>query len=151
MAKKKAIKNGAIYLRTSDESVSNKDLSLDAQEKSCTAFCEALGIKVSKAHIYRDIAPGAQVIRPGLQAMLKAAEQNEFETVVVYKLDRLARSLALLLSITKALSEVKVQSATENLDMSTPFGALTMQILGIFAEMNSDRITRKTQHLRGTR
>lgn len=73
-------------------------------------------------------------------------EYMPFDVVLVYKLDRFARSLLILLGIldelqTKGMSFI---STTENIDTSTPFGKMNVQMIGSFAEMERTLIQERT-------
>ncbi|MDO5625555.1 MAG: recombinase family protein [Pseudomonadota bacterium] len=72
--------------------------------------------------------------RPELDNLLQQLKQGD--ELVIYKLDRLARSLNHLLSIVELLSEknVRLKSVTEPIDASTPAGRMFMQVLGSVAE-----------------
>ena len=148
MKTSKDIKKCAVYLRVEGEHLSDGRLSLDKQEARCRAFCEAQDIQVSDENIYRDIASGSQADRPGLQAMLKAVKNHEFETVVVYKIDRLARKLPLFTNITKELSDVELRSATEPIETGTPMGKTMLNMLASFSALERETIRQRTDQLR---
>lgn len=78
--------------------------------------------------------------RPQLQRALAALERGG--VLVVWKLDRVARSLADLLSILSRLKRVgaSIRSLTEPLDTSNPFGEFTFQILGAVAQLERSMI-----------
>ena len=147
MKTSKNTKKCAIYLRVEGEHLSTGRLSLDEQEARCRAFCEAQGMQTSDENIYRDIAHGSQVIRPGLQAMLKAVKTNEFEAVVIYKIDRLARNLPLLISIINELSNVELRSATEPIETGTPMRRAMINMLSYFSTFERETIRQRTRRL----
>jgi len=147
MKTSKDIEKCAIYLRVEGEHLSDGRLSLDEQEASCRTFCKSQGIQVSDENIYRDIASGSQADRPGLQAMLKAVKNHEFETVVVYKIDRLARKLPLFTSIINELSDVELRSATEPIETGTPMGKMMMNMLASFSALERETIGRRVSRL----
>ncbi|MCW5222825.1 recombinase family protein [Verminephrobacter aporrectodeae subsp. tuberculatae] len=78
--------------------------------------------------------------RPQLQVALAALGQGD--TLVVWKLDRVARSLADLLAIQSRLKNVgaSIRSLTEPLDTSSPLGEFTFQILGAVAQLERSMI-----------
>lgn len=79
---------------------------------------------------------GAKEKRPALDALLQAARQRRIDVVVVWKLDRLGRSLSHLLHLMtefQALGVIFV-SLRESIDLSTPTGRLMAQLLGAFAQ-----------------
>ena len=89
---------------------------------------------VDERHIYSDKASGAKDDRPGLKACL--AYLKEGDGLVVWKLDRLGRSLAHLLSIVTDLKNrgVSFRSLTEQMDTDTPHGELLFSLFGALAQ-----------------
>lgn len=82
--------------------------------------------------------------RPELQKALAAIQRND--VLVVYKLDRLARSLRDLLNILDGLElkGARFKSLTEAVDTSTPAGRMMMQLLGAFAEFERSLIRERS-------
>lgn len=119
------------YARVSTED-QNTDLQVDALT---AAGCEK---------IFTDKASGAKTDRPALAEMLEYARAGD--VVVVYKLDRLGRSLAHLLEVVTGLGArgVGFQSITEGIDTSTPAGRLVFNIFGSIAEFERDLIRERT-------
>ena len=70
-----------------------------------------------------------------------------FDTVAVYKIDRFARKLKILLDIIDCFnqSEINFVSANESIDTSTPFGRAMLGIIGIVAELERETILERTQ------
>ena len=89
---------------------------------------------VDPRHLFEDRASGARDDRPGLQRCLDYAKDGD--TLVVWKLDRLGRSLAHLLDIVASLREkgIAFRSLTEGMDTDTPHGELLFQIFGALAQ-----------------
>lgn len=86
---------------------------------------------------------GAKASRPALDRLLDDARAGRFDLVAVWKLDRLARSVAHLLAITESLRTwgvglVSVRDA--HVDTTTPAGRFTLQILGAVAELERSLI-----------
>ena len=84
--------------------------------------------------------------RPIKQAVLARLRKREFEGVLVWKLDRWARSLAeLILELDEFQAKnIKFVSLTENIDRTTASGRLMVQIMGAFAEFERDLIRERT-------
>lgn len=84
--------------------------------------------------IFDDHASGAKTDRPGLAEAL--AYLRAGDTLVVWKLDRLGRSLSHLLGIVTSLKDKRVafRSLTENLDTTTPSGEFLFQVFGALAQ-----------------
>lgn len=84
--------------------------------------------------IFSDTASGARADRPGLKAALEYARDSD--TICVYRLDRLGRSLGHLVSITQELHErgIGLHSLCESLDTASAGGRLIFQVFGAIAE-----------------
>jgi site-specific DNA recombinase len=84
--------------------------------------------------------------RPDGRRLAADAKDGRFKRVIVYRLDRLARSLSVLMSAHELLdaSGVSIQSATEPFDTGTPFGRAMFQFLGIMAELERSTIAERT-------
>ncbi|WP_061291540.1 recombinase family protein [Azotobacter vinelandii] len=89
---------------------------------------------VDARHLFEDKASGARDDRPGLQQCLDYVKAGD--TLVVWKLDRLGRSLPHLLDIVDGLRKkgVAFQSLTEGMNTDTPHGELLFQIFGALAQ-----------------
>src|SRR4029453_18660775 len=95
--------------------------------------------------IYTEKASGAQRDRPQLQAALEYLRADD--TLVVWKLDRLARSLRQLLDTVEALHrrQIGLRSLTEAIDTSTPGGTLVFHLFGALAEFERSIIRERTR------
>jgi len=95
---------------------------------------------------YADTASGGDTERPGLQSLLGAVRDGEYDAVLVYKADRLSRSLKDLLTIIDDVLEpsgTAFISVTEQFDTSTPSGRLFLQMIGSFSEFERALITER--------
>ena len=90
------------------------------------------------ARIYREKISGTKSAadRPELKKLLIEAKQRQFEKVLVWSADRLARSMRHLMTVLGELHDCNVQlfSYKQGVDTSTPMGSMLWQFLGIFAE-----------------
>ena len=95
--------------------------------------------------IFNDVASGAKTDRPGLEEAL--AYLREGDTLVVWKLDRLGRSIQHLIQTIKALSKRKIgfKSLQENMDTTTSGGKLIFHIFSALAEFEQDLIGERTK------
>src|SRR5262245_39484707 len=96
-----------------------------------------LAAGVPTGYLYEDVASGAKQARPGLAACLKALHPGD--TLVVWKLDRVARSLLHLLEMMQDLQERQVQlqileGVGAQMNPATSEGKLFLSMLGAFAE-----------------
>ena len=85
---------------------------------------------------YEDQFTGTVIDRPALTRMLRDAKLGRFDVLLVYRVDRLARSIRGLAQIIDELDQAGVifRSATEPFDTGTPAGRMMVQMLGVFAE-----------------
>lgn len=95
--------------------------------------------------VYTDHISGTKTTRPKLDELF--ARLNTGDTVVVWRLDRLGRSLPHLIEVVRGLGErgVQFRSLTEQLDTSTPAGRLLFHVAGAFAEFERDLIVERTK------
>ena len=95
--------------------------------------------------IYREKASGGRWNRPELHKLLDQLRYRD--VLVVWKLDRLSRSLRDVLIIMERLSEAKAgfRSLTEAIDTTTPAGRMMMQMVGAFAEFERAMLRERTK------
>jgi DNA invertase Pin-like site-specific DNA recombinase len=110
-------------------------VSTDAQETHLQM--DALA-RAKCTRIYQEKASGSKAERPELMKLLDTARRGD--VVIVWKLDRLARSLRQLIDTAVMLNErgVELHSLTENLNTTTPSGKLTFHIFAALAEFEGD-------------
>ena len=123
------------YARVSTEDQSH-DLQTDALIK---AGCE-------EQHIYYEKESGKDVAnRPQLKECLKSIRAGD--TLVVYKLDRLGRSVRQVLNIIEELKNkgAIIQAVADNLDPKTPTGMAMLQMIAVFAELERGMITQRVK------
>jgi DNA invertase Pin-like site-specific DNA recombinase len=94
---------------------------------------------------FSDVASGAKTARPDLDNLLDQIRPGD--TLVVWKLDRLGRSMQHLIDTVGMLRErgVHFRSLTEGIDTATPTGKLVFHIFAALAEFERDRIIERTQ------
>lgn len=132
----------AIYARTSTELGQDPDL----QVEELRELARVRGWTLVQEHVDRGVS-GAKARRPGLDALLLAAQRGQVEVVLVWKLDRLGRSLPHLLQVLGQLdaSGVQLVSARDpGIDTTTPMGRLLTQLLGAFAEFERSLIMERS-------
>lgn len=101
--------------------------------------------KIGCRKIFTDTASGAKADRTGLEEALNYVRQGD--TIVVWRLDRLGRSLKHLIETISSLNNRKIgfKSITENIDTTTSGGKLIFHIFGALAEFERDIIRERTQ------
>ena len=136
------MKKVAIYVRVSTQEQAVEGYSISEQIDRLTKFCEAHSWKIYK--VYTDPGfSGGNMNRPSLQKLFADCTQKRFDTVLVYKLDRLSRSQKDTLYIIEDLfltNHVDFISMSENFDTSTPFGRAMIGILSVFAQLEREQI-----------
>jgi len=130
----------AIYCRVSTEEQDPKK-----QEDELREFCTNRGYSVFK--VYTDTISGSKDSRPALNEMMKSAYKREFEAVIIWKLDRLGRSLQHLIDIVSKFKLWKIDliCKTQDIDTSTPNGKLLFHIFGAVAEFERELISERTK------
>ncbi len=116
--------------------VSTGDQTLDLQKDALSAAgCE---------QIFTDMVSGAKADRPGLAKALHYVRRGD--TLVVWRLDRLGRSLQHLIETVNVLEVrgIGFKSLTESIDTTTPGGKLIFHIFGSLAEFERDLIRERT-------
>lgn len=113
------------------------------QDQNLNHQMDALN-KAGCERIFYDKISGSKTERDGLQSALESLQAGD--SLVVYKLDRLGRSLPHLVELVNGFKEKGIQfvSLTENLDSSTPTGKLTFYIFAALAEFVRDTIRERT-------
>lgn len=104
-----------------------------------------VGAGVDPERIFEDRLSGARSDRPGLAAALKALRKGD--VLVIWRLDRLARSLKDLIRISEELEErgVGLRSLQENIDTTTATGKLFFHLMGALAEFERNLIRERTR------
>lgn len=100
---------------------------------------------VPRERVYTDVMSGGQMNRPGLRLMISHIRRGD--VVVVWKLDRLGRSLRGVLDAVEELEKrgIRIRSITEPFDTTTPMGKMMMQIMLALAEMERNLIAERTR------
>src|SRR5688500_7975876 len=101
--------------------------------------------KAGAEKIFVDRVSGAKADRPGLNQLLEMARPGH--TIVIWKLDRLARSLEHLDDLRKTFEarQIDFVSLTEGFDTTKPAGKLSFHIVGAIAELERDLIRERTR------
>jgi site-specific DNA recombinase len=137
----------ALYLRVSSEEQRDRE-TIELQRDFLEQYRSLMELEV--ADVYKDDGiSGTTPLheRPEGRRLLEDAREGKFGTVLVYKLDRLGRSLLVIVDAHDRLqgAGVALRSATEPIDTSTPSGRLIFQMLASFAEYDRGTIRERTQ------
>lgn len=116
--------------------VSTEDQTLDLQRDALK--------KAKCRQIYEEHASGKNTARPELEACLKSLREGD--TLIVWRLDRLGRSLADLIRLTQDLQGrgIAFASLTERIDTRSPTGQLVFHMFGALAEFERNLIRERT-------
>lgn len=125
----------AAYLRVSTEMQST-----ELQRREIEGFLQGKGFR--EIVFFEDKQTGTNANRPRLQEMLSRVRRGDIGVVIVWKLDRLFRSLKDLVNTLHEFSEngTSFISVKDNLDFTTSTGRLMVNILGAFAQFEADLI-----------
>src|SRR5450756_490250 len=143
-ASQKPVQRCAIYTRkSSEEGLEQSFNSLDAQREACEAFILSQreeGWKALPAHYDDGGYSGGTMERPALQKLLQDVEAKKVNVIVVYKVDRLTRSLADFARIVEALDGhgVSFVSVTQQFNTTSSMGRLTLNVLLSFAQFERE-------------
>jgi site-specific DNA recombinase len=141
----------AIYTRKStEEGLEQEFNSLDAQRESAEAFIksqEGLGWTCLPEHYDDGGFTGGNMDRPALQRLLADIDAGRVDTVIVYKVDRLSRSLMDFARIIEILDRHKVAfvSVTQQFNTATSMGRLVLNVLLSFAQFERETISERTR------
>lgn len=135
-----------IYSRVSTESQVDEGYSLDAQLDRCKAYCVSQGWEVVTVYIEEGVS-AKDTNRPELQRMLTDAQSGLFDVVLVYRLDRLTRSVKDLYKLLDTLESngVKFKSATELYDTTTAMGKLFITLVAALAEWELNNLRERVR------
>jgi DNA invertase Pin-like site-specific DNA recombinase len=141
---KSPIRRCAIYTRKSSEEGLEQDFnSLHAQREACEAFIKSQvgeGWRLIRTAYDDGGLSGGTMERPALQRMLADINQGQIDVVVVYKVDRLTRSLADFAKMVEVFDArgVSFVAVTQQFNTTTSMGRLTLNVLLSFAQFERE-------------
>lgn len=128
----------AIYAR---QSIEKKDsISIEMQIELCKSYISDF----EKIKVYEDRGySGTNTKRPAFQEMISDAMSGEIQCIIVYKLDRISRSLADFAALWEEFERKSIElfSYSEGIDTKTPMGQMLIKLLIMFAEMEQKTIS----------
>jgi DNA invertase Pin-like site-specific DNA recombinase len=130
----------AIYTR-----VSTQDQSDEGQERELLEFAERRGWTV--AEVYKDKISGLKNIRPELDRLMADAKKAHFSHIVVFRIDRLGRSVRHLLEVLETFKalDIKFVSLSEAIDTSTATGMMIFTVLAAVASLERSILVERIQ------
>src|SRR5215204_521525 len=140
-------KRVGLYMRVSSEEQKTKE-TIETQDGFLREYCKLYRHEIAK--IYKDEAISGTVPmgeRLAGHELLDDAKAGKFDVVLAYKLDRIGRTLLVVVDAHDRLQAtgVALRSATEPIDTSTPAGRLIFQMLASFAEFEKETINERTR------
>jgi DNA invertase Pin-like site-specific DNA recombinase len=126
--------------------VSTADQNAAMQLDELRAYCERRGWSIVEEFLDEGVS-GSKASRPALDRLMKAAKRRLFDVVLVYRYDRMARSLKQLVDTLCTFDALGVQfvSLHEGVDTSTPNGRLVFGIFASIAEFERQLIIGRTK------
>src|SRR5262247_327323 len=134
----RTMKNAVLYARVSTK---NNGQDPETQLLPLREYAKNRGLTVVEEFIDHGVS-GAKDRRPRLDALMKAARKGQFDSVIVWKFDRFARSTRHLVQALEEFQSLGIHfiSLTEAIDTSTPMGRMVFTVLGAVAELERSLI-----------
>ena len=134
------MKRAALYMR-----VSTLDQHPETQMYDLHEMAVQRGFQIVKE--YEDRISGAKARRPGLDAMMRDARRGQFDVVLVWACDRIARSTKHFLEVLDELNRLNVEfiSFREQIDTAGPLGRAVVVIIGAIAELERSLIVERVR------
>lgn len=139
------MKRVALYIRVSTQEQAQEGYSIGEQKERLIAYCKAQGWVIADIYVDGGFS-GSNLNRPGIQKLM--VETDNFDVVLVYKLDRLSRSQRDTLYLIEEVflpNGVDFVSMQESFDTSSPFGKAMIGLLAVFAQLEREQIKERTK------
>jgi len=137
----------ALYLRVSSDEQRERE-SIKTQQEFFEQYCKLYELEVVETYADDGVSGTIPLYeRPEGMRLLEDVRAEKFETLLVYRLDRLGRSLLVIVDAHYRLQVdgASLRSATEPIDTSNPSGRLIFQMLASFAEYERETIGERTR------
>jgi site-specific DNA recombinase len=133
----------ALYIRVSTQEQLD-GYSISAQKRQLTAYCESQGWEIAGYYVEEGVS-AKNTNRPELQRMISHIKNGLIDCVLVYKLDRLTRSVMDLYKLLQLFEEYdcKFKSATEVYDTTSAIGRMFITLVASFAQFERERLAER--------
>ena len=134
------MKRAALYMR-----VSTLDQHPETQLYDLRQMAEQRGYRIAQE--YTDMISGTKARRPGLDAMMRDGRRGQFDVVLVWASDRIARSVKHFLEVLDELNRLNIEfiSFREQIDTGGPLGRAVVIIIGAIAELERSLIVERVR------
>jgi site-specific DNA recombinase len=139
-------KRAAIYIRVSTDEQAEDGFSIDAQKRKLLLYAQSQDWAVN--YIYIDDGYSAKDLnRPEMKNLLKAADNQEFDIVLTYKLDRLTRSVSDCDKLFQVFDKLDIsyQSATESFETRTATGRMFIRLVAVMAQWERENTAERVR------
>jgi len=141
------------YIRVSTEEQAKRGISLEVQREKIRAYCELKDMELVR--IFSDPGKSAKNLnRPGMQKLLKMVNEKKIDAVIIWKLDRMFRSVINSLETTQLFDKqgIGFHSISESIDTKSAMGRFFFTLLSAVAELErgqiSERVSSALQYLK---
>lgn len=140
-------KKVAIYCRVSTTEQAEEGYSIGEQKKFLTYECEKNGNTVYKIYSDEGISGKNITARPALKELLNDANEGKFDSVMVWKINRIGRNLKDVLDMVDLFdrNNITFKSATEPFDTTTPGGKMQFQMMALIGEFERGTIAQNVK------
>ncbi|WP_230140920.1 recombinase family protein [Clostridium neonatale] len=140
-------KKVAIYCRVSTTEQAEEGYSINEQKKLLTYECEKNGNTVYKIYSDEGISGKSIKARPALKELLNDANEGKFDSVMVWKINRIGRNLKDVLDMVDLFdrNNITFKSATEPFDTTTPGGRMHFQMVALIGEFERGTIAQNVK------
>lgn len=134
------------YLRVSTDEQAMEGFSLSAQEEKCRQFIESQGWQYDGEYI-DDGYSAKDLNRPAMQQMIRDIKEKQFDILVVYRLDRLVRSVVDLHHLVRLFDEngIKFKSVTEVFDTTSAMGRFFITLVSAMAQWERENLAERVR------
>lgn len=135
------------YIRVSTEEQAKEGVSLDNQIERIKSYCNYKGYELLEVIKDEGISGGKNRDRKGFVRLLGRLEENDFDAIVLYSLERISRDMLTLLCLEKLFDEydVELHTVEGEIDTSTPDGFMGFAMRAFLGEMERRQVKYRTK------